>query len=370
MLVSLAACGAPVATSVTLEKIADGLAQPVHILQAPGDDASLYIVEKVGRIRVLRNGSMRAQPLLDISHLVSRGYEQGLLGAAFHPRFPENGWLFVNYTDARGHTRVMRYTVDRGTGLALPESATLILSIEQPASNHNGGMIAFGPDGYLYIASGDGGRAGDPWRNAQNLNTLLGKLLRIDVDSAEPYAVPSDNPFVGSPGARGEIWAYGLRNPWRFSFDRETGDLYIADVGQSVWEEVNVQSAASAGGDNYGWNRAEGPACYPPGQSCDFEGLTMPVAAYRHGSGGVCSITGGYVYRGSALPSLVGRYVFADYCAGTIWTITAGAGEPLERSRETLIESGFRISGFGEDHRGELYVAAIDRGEVYKVIPT
>jgi len=365
---SLAACGAPAPVQVRLETVVQGLSQPVQVLQAPGDDAALYIVEKTGRIRMAQGGRLFSQAVLDLSGIVSRGGEQGLLGAAFHPDFQQNGWLFVNYTDTRGDTRIVRYTVDRSTGLADPSSAKLILTIAQPASNHNGGMLAFGPDGYLYIGTGDGGRAGDPWGNAQNLGTLLGKILRIDVDRGDPYGVPEGNPFADAAGARPEIWAYGLRNPWRFSFDRATGDLYIADVGQNAWEEVNVQAAGSRGGENYGWNLTEGRHCYPQGRACSFDGFALPVAEYSHGQGGGCSITGGYVYRGSAIPELAGRYVFGDYCTGTIWAIQGGAEATGLRALEVLVESGLRISGFGEDHAGELYVTSLDRGVVCKIV--
>lgn len=360
-------CAAQVPADVELQPVFRGLTQPLQIAVAPGDFRAVYVVEKIGRVWAFIDGRRSDLPLLDISESVSRGFEQGLLGIAFHPDYQQNGRLFINYTDTRGDTRIEAYTVEPASRRADPASRRTILHIPQPAGNHNGGMLAFGPDGYLYIGSGDGGRFFDPSGNGQNLGTLLGKILRIDVDAGEPYAVPPDNPFVGDGGALPEIWAYGLRNPWRFSFDRATGDLYIADVGERSWEEVNVQPAGSAGGENYGWSLAEGFACLESTSVCEAAPITPPIATYSHGSGR-CSIAGGYVYRGSAIPGLVGRYVFGDYCTGTIWSVPAGTdGEG--KTPEPLLESGGRISGFGEDHGGEIYVAVIDRGVVYKIVP-
>src|SRR5690606_5939033 len=247
---------------------------------APGDRESLFIVEKTGRIRRFAGGRLAPEPRLALLGQVAGGYKQGLLSVAFRPRFEENRTFFVYYTDRRGTVKIDRYQTVPGRYVADPQSRVQVLEIPQPASNHNGGMMAFGPDGYLYIGTGDGGRAGDPWGNAQNLSTLLGKILRIDVDGGEPYAIPPDNPFVDHPEARPEIWALGLRNPWRFSFDRETGDLYIADVGQNEWEEINLQPAESRGGENYGWNIMEGAHCYQ--RRCDPEGFVLPVAEYHH----------------------------------------------------------------------------------------
>ncbi len=355
------------AGAVRLEPLPWVFAKPLFVTYAPDDPETLFVVEQVGRIRVFRQGK-EEEALLDLRGRVSGGYEQGLLGLAFHPQFQENRYFYVNYTDLAGTTRVVRYRAEDGRYVADPQSAQVLLSIPQPAANHNGGMIAFGPDGYLYIATGDGGQAGDPWGNAQNPSTLLGKLLRIDVDGGTPYAIPPDNPFAGGGDARPEIWALGLRNPWRFSFDRLTGDLYIADVGQESWEEVNFEPRGSAGGKNYGWNVMEGSHCYPAARACSPEGFALPVAEYVHSGSNGCSITGGYVYRGEAIPSLYGAYLFADYCTGKIWAMWAeGKDQPFQV--EELFTSGLQISSFGEDSRGELYVTDIRGGRVYRLVP-
>ena len=254
------------------------------------------------------------------------GSEQGLLGLAFHPRYRQNGYLYVNYTDMAGHTAVVRYTARADGGAADPGSALPLLRVEQPAANHNGGHLLFGPDGYLYVGLGDGGGAGDTYRNAQSPQSLLGKMLRLDVDRTEggkPYAIPADNPFRDGP-FRPEVWAVGLRNPWRYSFDRTSGDLYIADVGQNAYEEVNVVPAGAAPGLNFGWPRMEATHCYPSGSACDRQGLTLPAAEY--GRGGNCSVTGGAVYRGAAQPLLRGAYLFGDYCSGRIWSLHRDGG--------------------------------------------
>lgn len=360
-----------------LEPLAARFNQPVHITHAPGDPRHLWIVEQPGTIRVydLQSDTLLTTPFLSIPHLVSTGGERGLLSLAFHPNFPSNGRFFVNYTDRGGHTQVVEYRIGASPLVADPASARPILQIEQPAANHNGGLIAFGPDGYLYIGTGDGGRANDPWGNGQNPGVLLGKLLRIDVDGGRPYAIPEDNPFVGRSGARGEIWALGLRNPWKFSFDRATGDLYIADVGQNAWEEVNFQPAGSNGGQNYGWNRMEGTRCFPSGRACDDDGLVLPVAEYGHGEGGGCSVTGGYVYRGAAIPELYGAYLFADYCTGRIWALAtdraaayrAGAESARDWPYQELLHTPYAITAFGEDLAGELYVAH-HGGQVFRLV--
>lgn len=356
-----------------LQPVATGLQQPLQVTYIPDEPSALVIVEKVGRVRLMVDGALLTRPLLDLRSRVSRGFEQGLLSIAFHPDFQRNRSFFVNYTDLRGDTVVARYRMADGEWEADPASETILMRIAQPAANHNGGMMRFGPDGYLYIATGDGGRAGDPWQNAQNLQTLLGKLLRIDVDGGEPYAIPADNPFVGRADAREEIWAYGLRNPWQFAFDRATGDLYIADVGQSRWEEVNVQWAGTGAGANYGWNSMEGFSCYRLG--CDPTHMTLPALVYGHDAAGGCSITGGTVYRGSALPELYGAYIFSDYCSGTIWM-----SWPERRARQpsslneswpfrVLLPTSFQVSSFGEDFDGELYVTDIAGGGVYRLTP-
>lgn len=354
--------------SISLEEVVSGLTQPLQVTYAPGDDASLFVVEKIGRIRVVRDGRLEPTPLLDLRGSLSTGFEQGLLSLAFHPEFADNGYVFVNLTNRQGDTEVLRYTVDRRNYQADPASQRVLLTIPQPAANHNGGMMAFDPDGYLYVGTGDGGRAGDPWNNAQSLDTLLGKMLRLDVDVPDGYAVPTDNPFASQRGVRGEIWAYGLRNPWRFSFDRESGDLVIADVGQRNWEEINLQPSESRGGENYGWNRMEGNHCYPTGSRCDDEGLTLPIYEYSHEQTGGCSITGGYVYRGRDVPTLKGWYVFGDYCSGTVWALERMAqDEGTEPRFIELLQTSFQISSFGEDAQGELYIADLRSGRILKI---
>jgi len=337
-----------------LHLIVDGLNEPLFLTHANDDSGRLFIVEQPGAIRIWRAGQLRQEPFLDIQDIVNdNANERGLLGLAFHPDYPINGLFFVNYTDANGDTVIARYRVSGDPDRADPASAQTLLVIDQPYTNHNGGHLAFGPDGYLYIGMGDGGSAGDPQNNGQNMNALLGKLLRIDVNQ-NPYGVPDDNPFVQQSGIRPEIWAYGLRNPWRFSFDRSTGDLFIADVGQNQIEEVNFQPAHSRGGENYGWRFMEGSSPY---QGIAPEGLVLPVAEYTHFEGG-CSVTGGYVYRGPALPALNGVYFFGDYCTGLIWSLHSTVSGAWER--QLFMRSGLRISSFAEDQAGELYV--IDHG--------
>ena len=331
--------------------IASGLARPVD-LQADGS-GRLFIIEKAGRIRILQDGQLLDQPFLDITGRVgSDGNEQGLLGLAFQPQYPENGRFFVNYTNNNGDTEIARFQVSDDPNGADPNSEVKLLGVNQPFPNHNGGVLAFGPDGYLYAGLGDGGAAGDPLGNAQNTNALLGKILRIDVDSAEPYAVPVDNPFGN------EVWAYGLRNPWRFSFDQATGDLYIGDVGQNAWEEIDYLSAGSAGGTNFGWDQREGAHDYEGTASANF---TEPVAEYSHQEGG-CSVTGGYVYHGS-MPEWNGIYLYGDYCTGLIWgLIRSNDGW----QKQQLFDVDVRITSFGQDEAGEIYLLD-DNGSIYRL---
>jgi glucose/arabinose dehydrogenase len=353
-------------TGLTLQRVTAGLSFPVA-LAAPAGDARLFVVEKSGRIRIIEHDTLRTDPFLDISALVSTGSEQGLLGLAFHPDYATNGRFFVDYTDTNGDTRIAAYHVSSNPAIADPGSASILLEVPQPFSNHNGGQLAFGPDGYLYIGMGDGGSGGDPNGHGQATDDLLGSLLRIDVNGARPYAIPSDNPWADSAGSRGEIWSIGLRNPWRFSFDRQTHDLYIADVGQGDYEEVDVSTAASGGGRgaNYGWNTMEGNSCYQAA-SCDRAGLVLPVIQYDHGEG--CSITGGYVYRGSAMPDLRGHYFYADFCSGWIRSFRFdGATATDERSWNALAPGG-NITSFGEDAVGELYVMTSD-GTLDRIVP-
>ncbi|MGE0161235.1 MAG: sorbosone dehydrogenase family protein, partial [Gemmatimonadales bacterium] len=302
--------------------------------------------------------SIEEPPFLDVADLVSGGGEQGLLGMAFHPDYGANGRFYVNYTDTLGHTQIVRYSVSADPDVADPGSALPISTVQQPYANHNGGMIAFGPnDGMLYVGMGDGGSGGDPHGHGQNRMTLLGDMLRLDVDGGTPYAIPADNPYVASLSIAPEIWASGLRNPWRFAFDRATGDLYIADVGQNAWEEVSFQPASSAGGENYGWNVMEGTHCYPVTAGCSQAGLTLPIHEYDHGDG--CSIAGGYVYRGADFPALQGRYFFADLCSSWLRSFAVVGG--VVRGLQDHTASAGPVSSivsFGEDGLGELYVVS------------
>ncbi len=350
----------------TLEpvQVVAGLQDPTHVTHAGDGSGRLFVVEKPGTIRIVRDGALVENPFLDISALVgSDGSEQGLLSVAFHPRYRENGRFFVNYTDQAGDSVIARYTVSSEPDVADPASAMTVLTIDQPAANHNGGQNAFGPDGYLYIGMGDGGGAGDRFENAQNPGTLLGKMLRIDVDSAEPYAIPPDNPFVGQEGTRPEIWALGLRNPWRFSFDRQTGDMYIGDVGQNAKEELHFQPANSQGGENYGWNTMEASDCYDPPSGCDETGLVLPIAEHTHDQG--CSITGGFRYRGQDVPQFGDAYLFGDYCSGNIWALAQDDGGTWTKT--ALLEHDSGLSSFGEDEQGELYMVNLGDGVLYRL---
>jgi glucose/arabinose dehydrogenase len=308
-----------------------------------------------------------AQPFLDLSSLVTFGGEQGLLGLAFDPDYAHSGRFFVDYTDRNGNTVVARYNVSTlNPNVADPGSGVPLLFIEQPFGNHNGGQLQFGPDGYLYIGTGDGGSGGDPGDRAQNLGTLLGKLLRVDV-SGLTYSVPPSNPFVSNGSARAEIWAYGLRNPWRFSFDRATGDLWLADVGQGSWEEIDFQPRTSIGGENYGWRRMEGTHCFNPSSNCTDGTMILPVVEYGHANG-ACSVTGGFVYRGTRSPGLQGAYIFGDFCSGVISIATRQPGGTT--STAPLVSTGFDISTFGEDASGEVYVASYSGGTLYRLVDT
>ena len=351
----------PTPAEIALVPVVSGLSFPLF-LTTPEGDARLFIVEKGGRIRIVQNGTLLATPFLNIATLVSTGSEQGLLGLAFHPDYATNGFFYVNYTDIAGNTRVVRYTVSADPNVADAGSSKSILTVNQPEDNHNGGMIAFGPDEMLYIGMGDGGGGGDPDGDGQNRETLLGDLLRIDVDGGDPYGIPPDNPYATHADFRPEIWASGLRNPWRFSFDRNGSTLYVADVGQSANEEVNAVPADRAG-VNYGWDIMEGTDCFSA-NPCNPAGLTLPVTEYDNDSEG-CSITGGYVYRGSAVPGLTGIYFYSDFCEGWLRSFRLVAGLATE-AREWVIASIGNVSSFGEDAAGELYVLT-SGGTVYRI---
>ena len=359
-----------------LAPVISGLDEPVFITHAGDGSDRLFIVEKRGAIRIWQSGRLLETPFLDIADRVgSRSSEQGLLGLAFAPDFASSRLFFVNYTNLQGDTIVERYGVTDDPNRADPTSAFRILRIDQPAPNHNGGMIATGPDGNLWIGTGDGGGAGDVYRNGQNPKSLLGKMLRLDVtsDPSKPYQAPTDNPWVNQTWngqtMAPEIWAVGLRNPWRFSFDRATGDLWIGDVGQNAYEEVDWVAAEQKGypngGLNFGWPIMEGVHCYGSSAGCNRQGLALPVAEYDHDTGG-CAVTGGYVYRGAAIPELEGVYFYGDYCSGYIWALRA-AGSGVQ-APVRVFASDLNISSFGEDEAGELYVADLGKGTIFQLI--
>jgi len=353
---------------IAFEQVATGLSQPTFITHSGDGTGRLFITERTGRIRILQGGSLLGTPFLDIgSKLSASGGEQGLLGLAFHPDYENNGVFFVHYTNPSGAIVLARYLVSSDANQADAASESILLTIPKPAANHNGGMLAFGPDGMLYMGTGDGGGGGDPNGNGQKLTTLLGKVLRLDVDGGTPYAIPSDNPFAANPdpSIRKEIWAFGLRNPWRFSFDRSTDDLYIADVGQGAREEVDFQPAASVGGENYGWNVMEGSLCFNPSSGCNTSGKVMPVAEYDHGSSGGCSISGGYVYRGTRYPAMNGVYLYGDFCSGRLWGLRWN-GSSWQNS--LLQDTAYGINTFGEDESGEIYLADYNTGRIYHVV--
>ena len=383
----LAMAAAPIAAltaahALQTVRVASQLARPIYAT-APQGDPRLFIVEQRGVIKILKDGEILAAPFLDIDDRVvniAGQDERGLLGLAFHPGYAENGEFFVNYINLSSNTVIARYRVSEDDpDVAVKESEEILMTIVQPYTNHNGGTLLFSPiDGMLYIGMGDGGSGGDPGNRAQTLNNLLGKMLRIDVDGAFPYEIPPDNPFVGEEGLD-EIWSYGLRNPYRWSFDRATGDMYIADVGQASWEEVDFEPAGDEGGGNYGWRRMEGNHCYNPPEDCNDGTLILPIHEYSHGGNPFrCSITGGAVYRGAAIPSLQGTYFFADYCSDQIWSFRYdGANLTDFQDRTAELDPGggqviADIAAIGEDGFGELYI--VDRGsgsngEVYKILP-
>ncbi|HEX7474019.1 MAG TPA: PQQ-dependent sugar dehydrogenase [Candidatus Limnocylindrales bacterium] len=357
-----------------MRTVAQGFDQPVFVTNAADGRGRLFVVEQPGRIRIVRAGKVVPTPFLDISDRVSCCGERGLLGLAFAPDFGKPSVaFFLDYTDNNGDTVIAEGTAGQNGDPDSANAGTVhtLLKIAQPFPNHNGGMLAFGPDGYLYVGMGDGGSGGDPLGNGQRLDTLLGKILRLDVTSnpgaEERYVAPSTNPFVGTAGAKPEIWAYGMRNPWRFSFDRATGDLWIGDVGQNQYEEVDVARTADGGGRglDFGWNRMEATHCYAALLGCDKAGLTLPVTEYDHGAGD-CAVIGGYVYRGPAMPALDGTYLFGDECSGTIRSIAANG--PAGQAPVVVLESHRAISSFGEDEAGEMYLTDLASGDLLQVV--
>ncbi len=364
------------ASGIILEPIVSGLQYPVDINHAGDGSGRLFVVEQQGVIKIIEDGTVVSPPFLNISDRVQCCGEQGLLGVAFHPDYQINGYLYVNYTSQlregiaeAGDTIIARYQVlEENPDVADAASEQILMVITQPFSNHNAGKLLFSPiDGYLYIPLGDGGSGGDPGNRAQDPGTLLGKILRIDVDSGSPYSIPTDNPFADPGDPLDEIWALGLRNPWRFSFDRGTGDLYIGDVGQDDWEEIDYQAAETPGGLNFGWRCREGAHDFNFSDECALSELTDPIAEYDHGQG--YSVTGGFVYRGSRYQALVGRYFYADYGTGRIWTVYS-VGPDSWSTPELMLDTSLKISTFGEDESGELYLAHrnLSNGTIYQII--
>jgi glucose/arabinose dehydrogenase len=351
---------------VALAPVTSGLALPLY-LTAPLGDPRLFIVEKGGTIRVVQDGALLPTPFFDISGQVSTGDEQGLLGLAFDPAYSTSGRFVVHYTDLAGDSQVAAYRVSSDPNVADPATAVTILAVDQPFGNHNGGQVLFGPDGFLYVMLGDGGSGGDPGGRGQSLDDLLGAILRLEPVDGGGYTVPADNPFVGDPGARQEVWSYGLRNPWRVDFDPATGDLYVADVGQQRWEEVSVSTVlAGAGrGVNFGWRIMEGPVCFGA-ESCDQGGLELPVVSYGRDVG--CSITGGGVYRGSAIPALQGHYFYGDYCRGWVRSFRLVNGVAVDQFEWPDLAPGGSVLSFGRDAAGEMYVLSAGGG-VYRIVP-
>jgi glucose/arabinose dehydrogenase len=361
VLVSVALALASRAAALDVQIVASGIPYLVDIQHA--GDSRLFLVSQAGRIHVWDGAQVLPTAFLDLSAIVRFNGEQGLLGLAFHPQYVKNGFFYVNYVNTGGSTVIARYSVSGNPNVADPQSGSPVLTQAQPFTNHKGGQLRFGSDGYLYVALGDGGSSGDPQNNGQRLNTLLGKMLRLDVDGGSPYVIPATNPFVNTIGARGEIWSYGLRNPWRFSFDRATREMFIADVGQGAWEEINVEPAGT-GGRNYGWRLMEGTHCFTPATNCNNGSLTLPILEYSHSFG--CSVTGGFRYRGSAMAAYAGAYIYGDFCSGRIWTAfrnSDGTWTAIER-RDTSLS----ITTFGEDAAGELYVSNYGAsGQLYRL---
>ena len=350
---------------LALQPVASGLDFPVFLTTPSGDDR-LFVVERYGRIRIIRDGQVRSEPFLDVSSLISTLGEQGMMGLAFDPDYAGNGRFLISYSDVEGDLIVASYRVSSDPDVADPSSGVVRLRIAHPKTTHYSGMLAFGPDRHLYVGVGDGGEPGDFSLTGQDRSDLLGSILRIDLPGDAGYTVPADNPYVDSAGVRPEIWSYGVRNPWRFSFDRATGDLYIADVGEESREELDVASADNGAGKglNFGWSVAEGLEC-ATAEGCDRDGFTDPVLDYSHEDG--CSITGGYVYRGSALEALAGTYFYSDFCGGWVRSVNVVNGQVTVESSWPSLDTGASVTSFGEDAQGELYVLSSD-GTVSRIV--
>jgi glucose/arabinose dehydrogenase len=357
----------PAAVAVSVTVALDGFDSPLDVANAGDGSGRLFVVEQAGRIRLVKDGALVERPFLDITERIASGGERGLLGLAFHPDYPTDPRFFVDYTDRDGNTVISQFTVSADPDLGDAESETVLMHIDQPFANHNGGAVVFGPDAMLYIGMGDGGSGGDPQGNGQRLDTHLGKILRIDVDvapgSAAPYEVPADNPFATTAGAKPEIWHYGLRNPWRIRFDRATGDLWIGDVGQNAWEEIDVARAGQKGID-YGWNTMEGSHCFHPSTGCDETGLTLPVAEYANGDVG-CAVIGGVVLRDPSQGTLDGGYLFGDACTDNLWVLDP-AGDELHEAA-LVAKMGRSISSIGEAEDGAVYATSLSRGELLRI---
>ena len=358
----------PAGVAVGFDPVVDGLDAPLAIANAGDGTGRLFVAQQTGQIRIVRDRRLVSQPFLDIAARITSGGERGLLGVAFHPKFPDDPRVFVDYTDRNGDTQVSSFRVDPASPDRVdPGTEQRILFVSQPYANHNGGAVVFGPDGFLYVSLGDGGSGGDPHGNGQSLKVLLGKILRIDIDHPSgdrAYGIPSDNPYAsGADGGLAEIWLKGLRNPWRISFDRANGDLWIGDVGQGDWEEIDVQRAGAPGGTNFGWNRMEGAHCFQPQEGCQDPSLTLPVAEYGHDQG--CTVIGGNVDRGPSQRLLAGGYVFADYCSGRVWAIDPAVDGP--RQPTVVAETDHNFSAFGEDEAGDLYAVDISDGTLLRV---
>jgi glucose/arabinose dehydrogenase len=354
--------------AISLSRRPGTFSSPILVTNAGDGSNRLFVVEQGGRIKIIDGSTAIATPFLDIHTRVSCCGERGLLGLAFDPAFETNRRFFVDYTDKNGDTIIASYRASTTDPNRASTTQTLVLKIDQPYANHNGGMLAFGKDGYLYIGMGDGGSSGDPGNRAQNKNSLLGKILRIDINhvtSTRKYSNPPTNPFVGKAGSD-RVWAYGFRNPWRFSFDRTTGDLWVGDVGQDRYEEVDRSTKAGGAGKgrNYGWRQLEGNVCYKPSSGCSKTGKSHPIATYSHSKG--CAVVGGYVYRGSAYPAMAGAYLFGDYCSGRIWALQANGAS--SQTAVQLLSSGMMISSFGEGESGTLYLTDLAGGGVYQVV--